>query len=151
MPPCAAIECARRGESWKQKQATSYPSSASVAAAAPPARPEPTTMTLYLRLFAGLTRRISNFALDHFCSIGPDGRRASSFMSSRSGQPDDADEHGRRRHHVADEQERRDQLAELVGGILRMAQAERLQPARGAVTEVEREHDHAGEVDAVEA
>ena len=22
MPPCAAIECARRGESWKQKQLT---------------------------------------------------------------------------------------------------------------------------------
>ena len=37
-------------------------------------------------------------------------------------------EHRGRRHHVADEQDDRDRRAELVGGILRMAPAERLQP-----------------------
>src|SRR2546427_3532288 len=42
MPPWAAIECARRAESWKQKQETLYPSSASDAAADAPASPEPT-------------------------------------------------------------------------------------------------------------
>src|SRR6266511_1756789 len=37
MPPCAAMLCARRGLSWKQKHLTLYPSSASVAAAEPAA------------------------------------------------------------------------------------------------------------------
>jgi hypothetical protein len=37
--------CARRGESWKQKQLTLYPSSLIVAAADAPASPEPTTRT----------------------------------------------------------------------------------------------------------
>src|SRR5512133_2719323 len=78
MPPCAAIECARRGESWKKKETTSYPSSPSDAAAAPPASPVPTTMIRYFRLFAGLTRRRSNLCRSHFVSIGPGGTRASS-------------------------------------------------------------------------
>src|SRR6185437_5415898 len=73
MPPCAAIEWARRGESWKQKQLTLYPSSPSVAAADPPARPEPTTIMECLRLLAGFTSFISKRVLSHFCSIGPDG------------------------------------------------------------------------------
>ena len=59
IPPCAAIECARRGESWKQKQETWYPSSARDAAAEAPASPEPTTRTWYFGLLAGATRRIS--------------------------------------------------------------------------------------------
>src|SRR5512133_1451811 len=78
MPPCAAIEWARRGESWKQKERTSYPSSPSDAAAAPPARPVPTTMTRYFRLFAGFTSFRSNFRPSHFFSRGPGGMRASS-------------------------------------------------------------------------
>src|SRR5688572_10325887 len=65
--------CARRGESWKQKHFTLYPSSASVAAADPPASPEPTTMMLYLRLLAGLTSFRSNRCLSQRVSIGPVG------------------------------------------------------------------------------
>src|ERR687890_1045060 len=57
MPPCAATLCARRGLSWNQKFLTLYPASPSVAAAEPPARPVPTTMTVSLRRLAGLTRR----------------------------------------------------------------------------------------------
>src|SRR5258708_39756482 len=64
---------ARRGLSWKQKHFTLSPSSASVAEAAPPARPDPTTMTEYLRLFAGFTSFISNLRLSQAVSIGPDG------------------------------------------------------------------------------
>ena len=48
-----------------------------MAAAAPPASPLPTTMTLYLRLFAGLMRRESILCLVHFWSSGPDGMLAS--------------------------------------------------------------------------
>src|ERR1041385_1491453 len=73
MPPCAATECARRGESWKTKLWTSKPSSASVAAAEEPARPAPTTMILYFRLFAGLMSLVENLCFSHFCASGPDG------------------------------------------------------------------------------
>ena len=47
--------------------------SASEAAAAPPARPEPTTIMVNFRLFAGLMSFESILCLDHFCSMGPDG------------------------------------------------------------------------------
>src|SRR5690349_4169224 len=73
MPPCAAIECARRGESWKLKHLTLYPSSPSVAAADPPARPEPTTRIVYFRLFAGLTSLRLKRWRSHRVSIGPVG------------------------------------------------------------------------------
>ena len=82
MPPCAAIECARRGESWKQNARTSYPNSASVAAADDPARPVPTTMMLYLRLLAGLTSFWFFLYSVHFCGTGPGGTFDSSFMGS---------------------------------------------------------------------
>src|SRR5690349_25151765 len=73
MPPCAAMECARRGESWKQKHLTLYPSSLIVAAAAPPARPVPTTMTVYFRLLAGFTSFMWSLRSVHFFSSGPAG------------------------------------------------------------------------------
>src|SRR5438128_1901573 len=80
MPPCAAMLCARRGLSWKQKHRTWYPSSASVAAAAAPASPLPTTRTSNLRLFAGATSFISKRCLSHFWARGPEGSWASSFI-----------------------------------------------------------------------
>src|SRR5258708_20556962 len=80
MPPCAAIECAGGGESWKVMTFTRYPSSPSVAAADAPARPVPTTMISNRRLFAGFTSLMSNRWLSHFCSIGPSGIFESSFM-----------------------------------------------------------------------
>src|SRR3972149_3572277 len=81
MPPCAAIEWARRGESWKQKQETWYPSSAREAAADAPASPDPTTMTWNFRLLAGETRRRSARCRSHFASSGPAGILASSFIA----------------------------------------------------------------------
>src|SRR6185437_4377538 len=83
MPPCAAMLCARRGESWKQKHLTLYPSSLSDAAADPPASPDPTTITVYFRLFAGFTSFISNRCLLHFFSIGPEGALDFSSMAYR--------------------------------------------------------------------
>src|SRR6187397_2449282 len=44
-----------------------------VAAALAPARPLPTTITEYFRLFAGLIRRDSNLCFSHFWSSGPEG------------------------------------------------------------------------------
>jgi hypothetical protein len=79
------------------------------AAAEAPARPEPTTSTLYLRLFAGLTSFSSNLRFSHFCSIGPSGMRESSHhrlvhrVRDRPSRPvlgDQAD----RDHHVDDDQ-----------------------------------------------
>src|SRR5262249_20050368 len=61
------------GLSWKQKHETLYPNSASDAAAEPPARPVPTTITEYFRLFAGLTSFMSNLCFVHFSAIGPEG------------------------------------------------------------------------------
>ena len=55
IPPCAAIECARRGLSWIQKLSTLNPISASEAAAEAPASPVPTTMMSRRRLLAGFT------------------------------------------------------------------------------------------------
>ena len=48
------------------------------AAADAPARPDPTTITSYFRLLAGLTSFISKRWLSHFCWIGPSGILASS-------------------------------------------------------------------------
>src|SRR5215472_745411 len=84
MPPWAAMECARRGESWKQKQSTLYPNSPRLAAADPPARPEPTTMILNLRLFAGLTSFRPNLCVSHDFSIGPVGVLETSSILSAS-------------------------------------------------------------------
>src|SRR6478672_5530411 len=78
MPPWAAMLCARRGESWNVNSLTRYPSSPSVAAAAAPARPLPTTITSNRRLFAGFTNFTSNLCCDHFSAIGPGGIFASS-------------------------------------------------------------------------
>ena len=50
------------------------------AAAEPPARPVPTTMTLYFRLLAGPTSFMSNLHLSQACSMGPEGILASSFI-----------------------------------------------------------------------
>src|SRR3954468_14309956 len=83
MPPWAAMECARRGESWNVSAWTWYPSSASVAAAEAPARPVPTTMTLNLRLLLGLTNFMSDLYRSHFSAIGPSG-----ILESRRGSAD---------------------------------------------------------------
>src|ERR1017187_6982526 len=80
MPPCAAILWARRGESWKQKQWTLQPSSARLAAALPPARPEPTTIMVYFRLLAGFTSLRLKRWRSHRVSIGPVGHFELSSM-----------------------------------------------------------------------
>ena len=50
-----------------------YPSSERVAAADPPANPDPTTIAVNLRLFAGLMRAESILCFSHFESMGPEG------------------------------------------------------------------------------
>ena len=55
----AARRCSRARPAWPRP--------------APPARPEPTTITWYFRLLAGLTSFMSKRCLSHFCSTGPDG------------------------------------------------------------------------------
>ena len=45
-----------------------------------PASPEPTMITVYLRLLAGLTSFISKRCLSHFFSMGPEGMLAFSSM-----------------------------------------------------------------------
>ena len=72
--------CARRGESWKQKHETWYPSSLNVAAAEAPANPDPTTRMWCFRLLAGLTSFISCRYFDHLKATGPEGVFASSVM-----------------------------------------------------------------------
>src|SRR5574338_1526148 len=68
-----------------------------------PARPDPTMMTVYLRLLAGLTSFISKRCLSHFFSRGPEGALASSFTAwvlLRS--PDDPGQDGQGERNVAE-------------------------------------------------
>ena len=57
----------------KQNAFTLYPNSAKVAAAEPPAKPVPTTITSILRLFAGFTKIDMIFIIVHLSLIGPLG------------------------------------------------------------------------------
>src|SRR5512144_3194168 len=71
-----------------------------------PASPEPTMMTEYLRLLAGLTSFISKRCRSHFFSMGPEGMFARSSMvppalpdhagqdHEREGEIPDQDQHG---------------------------------------------------------
>src|SRR6476659_8492334 len=45
-----------------------------------PASPDPTMMTVYLRLLAGFTSFMSKRCFSHFFSMGPDGAFESSFI-----------------------------------------------------------------------
>src|SRR5690348_3654440 len=89
MPPCAAILCARRGESWKQKHFTLYLSSPKVAAAEAPARPLPTTITSNFDRLFGATNFDSPRCLSHFLSSGPEGTFESRVIDI--GLPDNAE------------------------------------------------------------
>ena len=53
-----------------------------LAAADAPARPVPTTMTWYFRLFAGFTSFIPKRCFSHFSASGPGGTFDFSFMRS---------------------------------------------------------------------
>ena len=76
------MECARRGESWKQNAFTLYPISANEAAAEEPARPVPTTMISSNLLFAGDTNGISPLCLVHLSAIAPAGTLESNAIIS---------------------------------------------------------------------
>src|SRR5215472_16827602 len=125
-----------------------YPSSPSVAAAEPPANPVPTIITLYLRLLAGFTSFISNLAFSHFCSIGPGGTRASSFMTSSVISLHDAHQNRQR----YDTESHADPSGEQHGSFLekqvvaRMRNAQRLEHAPYAVIEVNRQKNGRHEV-----
>src|SRR5260370_27623570 len=99
MPRWAAILCARRGESWKQKHLTPYPSSPKVAAAEAPARPLPTTIISNFDRLFGATNFDSPRCLSHFLSSGPDGTFESRVVDI--GLPDDAEKDRRGNRNVA--------------------------------------------------
>src|SRR6476660_10468022 len=90
-----------------------------VAAAAPPARPLPTTMTVYFRLVAGFTSFISNRCLSHFPSMGPSGIFAFSSIPFSRSRPNHAGVHGEGDHRKAspdeDRQRQRERPPERVG------------------------------------
>src|SRR6478672_1868941 len=146
MPPCAAMLCARRGESWKQKHLTLYPSSLRLAAAAPPASPEPTTITVYFRLFAGFTSFISNLCLLHFSTSGPEGvfdRRSIASL------PDDAGDDAERNEREAEPDDERHTEREVSakGVYRRLRVAERTHRAPGAVVQVQAQKYHRDHVE----
>src|SRR5689334_8019102 len=148
MPPCAAMLCARRGESWKQKQRTLYPSSLSVAAADAPASPEPTTMTVYFRLFAGFTSFISKRCFSHFRSSGPDGILDWSSVIGAA-LMDDAGDHAERHDGEAEpDRERETERDSPMQRVLRrLGIAERAERAPCALEEMEAERHHRDEIE----
>src|SRR5262245_5585762 len=75
--------CARRGVSWIVVTMTLKPISASDAAADAPARPLPTTITVYLRRLLGAMSLISLLHFVHLSAIGPSGTRAFNLDSTR--------------------------------------------------------------------
>src|ERR1044072_7711186 len=156
MPPCAAMEWARRGLSWKQKACTLQPSSASVAAAEPPASPVPTMMMLYFRLLAGFTSFISNLCLSHRFSIGPAGTLPSSSIRShlsRTGhgglRADQVRHRGDRNRKMPDGDDDGKHGCELLQQrrVARMADAQRLKHAPQPVIEVHCQKQHRDDVE----
>src|SRR5579883_51574 len=139
--------CARRGESWYVMHTTRYPSSLRVAAADAPARPVPTTITVYFRLFAGLTNRMSNLCRSHLSSSGPGGTRDCKVSTGRS--PEPADEDGQRdegeAHRHGDRDHDREWSVEGVGS--RSGETQRADRAPGAVVQVEPQGDHRRDVE----
>ena len=87
MPPCAAIECARRAESWKQNVLTRKPCAASDAAAEAPARPVPTTITVCEPRLRGPTSACASSHVFHLSASGPAGIFASSVIVELIGSP----------------------------------------------------------------
>src|SRR5690606_19534229 len=140
MPPCAAMLCARRGLSWKQKLRTLYPSSASVAAAAPPASPVPTTMMSYFRLLAGFTSLSSKRCFVHFSSIGPLGIFAFSSIALPYQAGQNCDRERDDREHDHQREDCGDRTSDVV--VLLVVRAQRLQHAPEAVVQMQAERDH---------
>src|SRR5258708_1463814 len=141
MPPWAAIECARRGVSWKQKHLTRNPSSPRLAAAAAPAKPDPTTSTVNFRLLLGLTSRRWLRWSSQAEVRWPMGALASSFIADRSLQADQPAQHGQREGDVAEGDDPGEGMGEAVAPVVeaRMVEAQRLEHAPQAMVEVETE------------
>ncbi len=119
-----------------------------MAAARAPARPEPTTITEYFRLFAGLTSFMSNLCFVHFCSIGPAGTfdfsstaRAPGYLMTPAktargiAAKPSHDENGQHRGQLAAE-------VQPFG----LAHAERLEQTPDAVPQVEAQRQHRQQV-----
>src|SRR5512146_2290644 len=77
-----------------------------LAAAEAPASPEPTTITVYFRLFAGFTSFISKRCFSHFRSSGPEGILERSSMAFRL--PNDAGDHADRNEREPEPHDDRD-------------------------------------------
>src|SRR5580704_14247446 len=139
MPPCAAILCARRGESWKQKHFTLYPSSPRVAAAEAPARPLPTTIISNFGRLFGATNFDSPRCLSHFFSSGPDGTFESSVVAIAL--LEDAEEDRDRNRNIAREHHPGQSLSTDRNevGYFPVIKPQRLDHARESVSEMGRQ------------
>src|SRR5579871_2276929 len=144
MPPWAAILCARRGESWKQKHRTLYPNSPSEAAAAPPARPVPTTIIVCFRLFAGLTSLRLKRWRSQRVSIGPSGDFESSSISGVPLQMQQTSHHRDGYRAVSDRDQDGDDGRALLqqGGVAWMVDAHGLEHAPQSVVQMHAQQDH---------
>src|SRR5687767_5299620 len=120
-----------------------------VAAAAPPANPVPTTITVYFRLFAGFTSFISNLHLLHLSWIGPAGVFESNgiLLVTRKVPVDTCDngkwnrnipQHNKDGAHQCEQTETR--------SVLRVIPANRLEHAPHAMIEMQSEKRHRGEI-----
>src|SRR5512144_1816606 len=108
-----------------------------------PASPEPTMITVYLRLLDGLTSFISKRCRSHFFSMGPDGMLARSSIRP-PGLLDAPEKHGERERDVAgDDQDREDPGAGVSDAhVARMRDSERLAHAPHPVPQVQTERHH---------
>src|SRR3990172_11652226 len=111
-----------------------------LAAPEAPARPEPTTMTWWFRLFAGFTSFMSKRCFSHFFSNGPDGTpdlRSMIAFAPLLADHADHDSHGEgdvppdHRHG----ENRGESVTESV--VSRMRETQRLEHAPEAVVEME--------------
>src|SRR5690606_39915416 len=114
--------------------------SASVAAAAPPASPVPTTMMSYFRLLAGFTSLSSKRCFVHFSSIGPLGIFAFSSIALPYQAGQNCDRERDVREHDHQREDCGDRTSDVV--VLLVVRAQRLQHAPEAVVETHAERDH---------
>src|SRR5512138_2013644 len=117
------------------------------AAAAPPARPVPTTMTLYLRLLAGFTSFRSKRCLSQVFSIGPVGHLPSSITLNPLFDQS-AGKYGNGNNRITGEQDEGNCLADCRDGALGLVSVppHGLEKALDAVGEMEEQGTHRRDV-----
>src|SRR2546426_4773665 len=101
-------------------------------------------MMLYLRLFAGLTSLISNLALSHAFSIGPEGIFESSFISASEIRANQPGHHRKRDRNESGGHQDRDPCRRALdhGRVARVAESNALKHAPQSVIQVHAEQHH---------